>query len=279
MLRASHHWAKQRLVSLYLSSPRFWFVVIACVLVSGLSGPFHTMELFSPVQRYVYWAFLLPPTMICQFYLSMLLREVARKTYRPWGEAALAAGMLGSFFIFIWALLADTLVSGHDLTFNWRSSASYVFPLVIIITLVMNAFLPTLQPLWGFRRRGNKRPLAIRPPVRTGPEAEPSLFFDRLPADLGRDVISLRAANHHIEVSTPMGQGRVLMRLADAEADLTALPGLRVHRSWWVNLTHVVATETRPGGIDLILTSGQKVPVSRAKTAEVTERLTPHNEL
>ena len=73
------------------------------------------------------------------------------------------------------------------------------------------------------------------------------------------------------------GSALVLMRLSDAERDLSALArarGVRTHRSWWVNLDHVTAAEKAPGGGATLMTrGGVSVPVSRGQRAAVMEAL------
>jgi DNA-binding LytR/AlgR family response regulator len=56
----------------------------------------------------------------------------------------------------------------------------------------------------------------------------------------------------------------ILMRLGDAVLDLEPLGGLQVHRSWWVNLAHVMRTEKSQNGSELVLTSGQRISISRS---------------
>lgn len=246
-------------------------VVVAGIVVTAIAGPFNTFSSLTTPMRFFYWTLVLIPAILLQFYLSMLVRELARRTGLAWGWAALFAAVVGAGLILAWVLaLNATLVQnvhGFDV---WKTTEAVV-ALVVPLTMVVNAFMPTLQPLWGIRRSG----AAKRPPLKPLPlpDVEPSPFFDRLPADLGRDVITIRAANHHIEVTTTRGHARVLMRLADAEADLATLPGMRVHRSWWVNLTMVSHTESRQGATDLILTTGARIPVSRGLRATVEEHL------
>ncbi|MCB1407196.1 MAG: LytTR family transcriptional regulator [Rhodobacteraceae bacterium] len=268
LLRGSHDWAVNRFGQ-YLRSARFWVALIASILVSAVAGPFNTLAYMGFGTRLVYWLALLLPAVFLQFYLSMILREFARRTDRPWGLAALAAGLLGAVVILGWVQVIDEFIVLEAQVFTFSQEAFFVITVVVSMTMLINAFMPTLQPLWGMRRRARRLP-AIAAAL---PDTSLSPFFDRLPADLGRDVICIRAANHHIEVTTTRGHARVLMRLADAEADLADLPGMRVHRSWWVNLGQVATTESRQGGLDLILTSGTRVPVSRALRAAVQARL------
>ena len=55
-------------------------------------------------------------------------------------------------------------------------------------------------------------------------------FLDRLPPELGRDLVCLRMADHYVEVFTTSGSTLILMRFADAVAELESAGGLRVHR-------------------------------------------------
>ncbi len=258
VLRASHRWALTRFGQ-YLRSMRFWLVLIAAVLLVAIAGPFNTLIYMSTPTRLLYWVLMLVPSVLLQFYLSMTLREYARRSDRPWGFAALAAGAGGSLVILAWSVTIDRLIVLEARAFSFAEVAFYVITLTVALTMLFNAFMPTLQPLWGLRRR----PVRVMSASLSLPDVELSPFFDRLPADLGREVISIRAANHHVEVTTTRGHARVLMRLADAEADLGDLPGMRVHRSWWVNLAHVSTIATRQGAAELVLTTGARVPVSR----------------
>ena len=87
-------------------------------------------------------------------------------------------------------------------------------------------------------------------------------FVSRLPAELGDEIIYIKTEGHYLRVYTETGTSRLLMRFADAVAELSGL-GMQVHRSYWVALDHVtgfVRHDNRPA---LLLTGGHLVPVSR----------------
>ncbi len=88
-------------------------------------------------------------------------------------------------------------------------------------------------------------------------------FLDRLPHEIGRDLVYLRMADHYVEAFTTAGSDLVLMRFADAIAELEDADGMRVHRSYWVVRGHVTGSERENGRPTLRLTGGHKVPVSR----------------
>lgn len=115
--------------------------------------------------------------------------------------------------------------------------------------------------------------LAVRyrpaPQAQKAPAAAPPRFLDRLPYGIGRDLVYLRMADHYVEAITTEGSDLVLMRFADAVAELEGADGMRVHRSYWVARGHVTGSERINGRPALCLTGGHKVPVSRTYLPEV----------
>ncbi|MBC6980752.1 LytTR family transcriptional regulator [Caulobacter sp. 17J80-11] len=108
------------------------------------------------------------------------------------------------------------------------------------------------------------------------PETEASVepaagarLLERLPARLGREVIALGMEDHYVRVFTRRGDTLVLMRMADAVAELAAVDGAQVHRSWWVARAAVVASERRGRSGVLRLDTGLEVPVARRRLAEL----------
>ena len=87
-------------------------------------------------------------------------------------------------------------------------------------------------------------------------------FLARLPESVGRDVVYLHVHGHYIKVVTTAGAHTMLMRFADAVADLDDL-GIQVHRSYWCALRHVTNVLRRDDRTVLRVTGGHEVPVSR----------------
>ena len=103
------------------------------------------------------------------------------------------------------------------------------------------------------------------------PTHEPQLpvrFLDRLPETVGRDVVYLKVNGHYINVITTAGSAAVLMRFADAVAELGDM-GLQVHRSFWVASRHVAEIARREDRTLVRVTGGDEVPVSRTFLASV----------
>ena len=95
-------------------------------------------------------------------------------------------------------------------------------------------------------------------------------FDGTSPAALGRDIVYLKVRSHYVNVVTTAGSRALLMRFADAVAELGD-QGMQVHRSYWVARRHVVGIERRAERTVLLLTGGEEVPVSRTYLAAVRE--------
>lgn len=94
-------------------------------------------------------------------------------------------------------------------------------------------------------------------------------FLDRLPPRLGRDLICLQMEDHYVRAHTARGSDLVLTPLKDAIAELGAVEGMQVHRSWWVARSSVVAPMVSGRNYALRLSNGLDVPVSRTSVAKL----------
>lgn len=94
---------------------------------------------------------------------------------------------------------------------------------------------------------------------------------ERLPTELGTDVIAVASELQYLRVWTPRGCALILGALADVESE-EASQGLRVHRSWWVACAHVVSVRRTATGAACLMSDGREVPVSRRRRAEVLAR-------
>ncbi len=103
-------------------------------------------------------------------------------------------------------------------------------------------------------------------PPKSGPLAP---FLDRLPAELGTDLIALEMEDHYVRAHTALGSELVLMRLRDAIAELGDLEGRQVHRSWWVARGAVNDVQREGRNVRLILPRGLEAPVARTQVSEL----------
>jgi hypothetical protein len=105
------------------------------------------------------------------------------------------------------------------------------------------------------------------------PGASPVRFLERLPLKLrGGEVWAVEAEDHYLRLHTSKGQDLILLRLADAVAELEGIEGAQVHRSWWVARDAVAEARRGDGRATLTLKDGSEVPVSRTYAKLIRER-------
>lgn len=255
----------------------FWMLLGGGIAIAALSGPFHTMQMLSLPARVLYWSVAIGVPTLLLTVLSIYARHLNAAGRVHWSLAALGAALCAVPPVYVqsWAMnrLVDPDASGTDPLLL----LVYVTVPVVLVNLMVNSVMMLRHreaaqhlPVPIHLPPGGPPPSANDPPE-PGAEAAPRpvpLLFEKLPPELGHDLICLRAQDHYIEAMTTQGSATVLMRLSDAERDLAGLAGLRVHRSWWVNLDHVADfVRTEGGGMDLTLSNGLVIPVARGQRA------------
>jgi DNA-binding LytR/AlgR family response regulator len=115
--------------------------------------------------------------------------------------------------------------------------------------------------------------IATRRAAITSASLEPPKFLARLPLKLrGAEVWAIEAEDHYLRLHTSKGQDLILLRLADAVAELQGIEGLQVHRSWWVARDAITDAKRGDGRATLTLKDGAEVPVSRTYAGLLRER-------
>ncbi|MBL4786041.1 MAG: LytTR family transcriptional regulator DNA-binding domain-containing protein [Cohaesibacteraceae bacterium] len=87
-------------------------------------------------------------------------------------------------------------------------------------------------------------------------------FFGKIPAHLGRDLISITPRDHYLEITTQLGSDLILMRFSDALNELQTEAGAQIHRSHWVADAAVAGFKKIRGRAFVVLKNGQKLPIS-----------------
>ena len=242
-----------------ISGPAFWIVVGGMVLIAAVAGPYYTLERLNFAERLVYWGVIIGMSAVIMTFLSVLAHRVTEARGWNWALVAVLAGMAGILPVLGTVLLAGGLATGFGSGGpGIITLAAYVAPSVIGVTLAVNAYIEVQQ---------NMAPAAPAAPAPPQPEAVATLLQGKLPHHLGREIVSVRALDHYLEVTTPKGQCMVLMRLGDAVRDLEGVNGMQVHRSWWISLDYVARVEKGANGPEIVMRDGQRVPVGRSYRA------------
>lgn len=109
---------------------------------------------------------------------------------------------------------------------------------------------------------------AIATPGRAtqGPQSPPAgvKLRERLPPPFrGAEIYAVSAEDHYLRVHTSAGGALVLLRLADALAELDGIEGAQIHRSWWVARAAIVGAHRDGRKMTLTLKGDIIAPVSR----------------
>lgn len=236
-----------RLTQAVFSPVSIWVWVIVSLSL-GLTGAFGTYERFSLAPRLGIW-FLLVGVAVA---LGVSLRVFCEVVRPNWSYAC--CGFLAS------ALTAAI----YAVTAPWFWPALWSMPLTVS---QLEAFALVLVVGAGtvvYRMFMRKEVGAIAGNACTAPK-----ILSRLPDGLDGPILHLSVDDHYVEVVTPNGSGRVLMRFADALDEVEPMEGLRVHRSHWV-ARNAIARVVREGSrVFVELSNGARVPVSRGYRNEV----------
>lgn len=279
----------------------FWGFLVTILAALLLGG--HQMEAFSDrplIFSYAYWIFRLL-TGYLLFTGCLLLLEVtplgAYAAGRRFGWAWLAglAAVLTLPFFTLSVTMVDLLLGEPELDLlaiqldsegpaSYSATAvAYAFAMELLfhvdnhLTLCALILLPrpllelSREELEGEEAVGKAQESADRPvQLRPATPAEPA-FFQRFEPPLQGHVLAVQAQEHYVRVITSVGALTTLYRFGDALRELESLPGLQVHRSFWVSDTGVAALKSGRRGLRIVLRNGEQVPVS-AKHAEDVQR-------
>ena len=138
---------------------------------------------------------------------------------------------------------------------------------LLAMTLFMSRFFPD----------EHKKPPPAPPPApdAAAPDRTRPRFLDRVPGTVGSPLLCLSMEDHYVRAHGPAGSALILIRMRDAVAELDGLPGLQVHRSWWVASDAVERVEKEDGRVRLRLVNGMTIPVARSQLGAVRSQRWP----
>lgn len=182
---------------------------------------------------------------------------------------------VASFPVFVLIVLGDITITGADPR-SWSQIVALVerenmsfFDFVVWYFEVL--FICVL--LFGFITYLTHKTEAI--PGTSAAVSSPGthyMFFKKLPADLGQNLICLSMEDHYIRVYTDKGDHLLLMRFKDAVEALEGYAGFQTHRSWWVASNAIINTEKDKRRHFLVLSNDMKVPVSQTYQGTLKEQ-------
>lgn len=247
-------------------------------LILGTIGPYDSDQVLSVMLRFAYWVGLV-------MFGSVICGPIARAFF-PWFKKRNDSAKLA--FVFFCAIMSVPIfvaVLVVDMTFAHVIFEEINQPLTLIEAFEYLMSIPFgalgLLLLYGqvfiisIMAFGAVLLLAGTTSTPTDTSARPPVgykFLNRLPKNIGQNLLCLSMEDHYVRAHTDKGDALILMRMADAIAELEDYAGTQVHRSWWVAYSAIVKTGREKRRHFVHLTNGMDVPVSQTHIGKLQEQ-------
>lgn len=241
-------------------------IILVIGVVLALLGPFGSFN--DPIElRLVYWVGL---ALAGYAFYAPISGVVV-----PWGKNL----DLPEWALWIAAVLIATVPMAAFVWWLGQLGGDFAWPRLdqalahYVNVLIIGAGITVLFHI--LQRKPAPYPAASEPEPARAEQLEAVMgprFLERLPAELGTDLIALEMEDHYVRAHTALGSELVLLRMRDAVAELDGMEGEQIHRSWWVARGAVSDVQREGRNIRLVLDNGIVAPVSRANVAALKER-------
>lgn len=253
--------------------PVIWGVMSIFGIVAG---PFGTLQSISLGMRCIYWPVIIGLGVLVGAVLRVVVQDYMG--LRRYATEAPALALFSALLLtppFWW--LTDLLASDRGAAPDVAAMALYVFVASMGVSTLRHAFNPNsdLMRMWSEEEGGAALAEAeeVDAKEEASPPSDPRESGPRLAARLPEcdcgPIIRLQVRDHYVEVITCSGRASLLMRFADAVAEMEGVEGLQVHRSHWVARAAIRAIARRRGKVLLVMCDGSEVPVSRTYLPQV----------
>ena len=239
--------------------PRVLACWVSATSIAAFAGPFGTFENQSPLDRVLYWGLVIGISIVIAYAVRDVLGRIWPALTGFGAEAAATAVFTLSYTPILWWITVTWFGGAQNLSVTFPVLLGFVLVVAASVSIFIAAFNDGAAP-------DNPAPDAAT----DQPPQAPLLL--RLPADHRGEIFAVCASDHYVHVYTDQGRTSLLMRFADAIAELGDLDGLQVHRSHWVARAAVSAQRRENGRLLLVLRNGVEVPVSRSYRADVEDQ-------
>ncbi|MGY6645926.1 MAG: LytTR family DNA-binding domain-containing protein [Salinarimonas sp.] len=242
----------------------------AAVLMTAL-GPFGTYDAMETPARALYWFTVigliwLQSDLVTRFLERALALRLPRPNLTLPAIAALIVALPATAVVIV---VTQLMMPGVQISLGqtlWQ-----VFVVILVFSLAFNNLGGATseaaaegEALEAERRMEEARLREeARVVSRDDAPAPDERFRRRFPAGLTGRLLCLEMEDHYLRIHTDKGSDIILMRMSDAEEELSVDEGLRVHRSWWVAREAVTGVRRDGTRLLLLLENGLEVPVGK----------------
>lgn len=236
-------------------------IMIGIAIALAALGPFGSFEMGSFGERLAYWM----PISLAGYALfrpiTALGRYQAKRLDLPDGAGIVAGVAVAA------APLTLVVLWWNGQGFGSLPNVGDWFQLYLQVALIGSLVTLTFMaaerrfeppPQGGQVTQGADEPTAASPPL-----------IARLPASWAGSITALEMEDHYVRVHGETSSALILMRLRDAQAEMGALDGALVHRSWWVARDSVEQVVRDGRNFRLRLRGGLEAPVARDRVTKL----------
>lgn len=248
---AIRHWRK------CIAHPMTAAIFLAAAIICMISGPFGTLQAFSPLMRLLFWI----PIFVVGGSISLFIRIYLRLR---WPHVAKGWVELATVVFF-------TAICGLPLVF-WSSylvgatNAPQTLPSqglqLLYLAIVCGSFL-WLRAFLFHTVSVKAKPDAEVLETSIAVADEAPRLMRRLPDNLSGPVLYLTADDHFVDVHMLEATHRIRLRFKDAIDEMEGVEGYYSHRSHWVSRDAVKTAIKANTSWRLQLVNGEDIPVSR----------------
>ena len=228
------------------AKPIAQIILIAVIVLLGVSGPFGTLEAISFGPRLAYWAVIVPVTFAVGMCTSAFIVETFRAHHSPW-PTRIGVPVATAFTVATCVTIINMLAFGTTLLVAQLGSVAVTAGVIAVVIQMVS---------------DQSQPESADAPA-------PATLLQRLDLEKRGALISMSVQDHYVEVTTSAGTSLLLMRLSDAIRETGDIAGLQVHRSHWVATAHVVKAKRDGDKAILTLSDGRTLPASRSRIKDL----------
>lgn len=207
------------------------------------------------IPRLVFWIAHVGCALICLVAAQLALtRRGWASALPPFAEIAVA-GVIGAILFTPAAMALDALFATQGVEED--DAATLIGQFVEEISWTA----PPVLLFWGLLNAPRLTSLSTPEPEPAPTPDRATDFWEKVPGDLGRDLIALTAELHYLRVYTKRGDALILFSISRAE-ELLGDRGMRIHRSHWIAPDYVDALRSDSGRV-LAVAGDLEFPVSR----------------
>jgi hypothetical protein len=233
-------------------------VLLVIGAVFGWIGPYGTFYDLKVIPRFAYWMLAIPLIAMPTTLAIRMVAHTAPAATWPVPLQALAGALIAGLPSTVVVIALETIFRGAP------PITAPALAHIYVSATIMIALISIPIAIMRLHQRATVEASAVAPAAAASPPAAPgSPFLRRISPRHGTALLAIATEDHYLRVTTELGSELILFRLSDAVAELDPASGQQVHRSYWVARRAVASVERDGHRTALILSNGDKIPVSR----------------